>query len=293
MGILSVASGNSVWRGYDYFKDSCVLSCVQTGETEFFGKVRGAKIYDVKIDYKHPRKSSCNCPHAAGRRIVCKHMVALYFTVFPMEADILWEQNEMWEREEEEENDKVYDRAGEYIHNLSAEQAKNELHSLLMDSPEWVFDKFVREHGLDNVENGKSYDISEKVYNEVVDSIKYNISSPRDTYNYYFDKRRKKVILEYSNNDRFKNGRTVAKNNVLPLPRKADFDRAKAMLLFAGRQKEPAKAELTKVLSDTSGEEHFADAIKKYELDNYWLAYLNECIRIFAEDWCRKNIGIY
>lgn len=290
MGILSVASGDSVWRGYDYFKDGCVLGCVQTGETEFSGKVRGTKIYDVKIDYRHPRKSSCNCPHAAGRRIECKHMVALYFTVFPTEAEILLEQNERWEREEEEVNDKVYDKVEKYIHNLSAEQAKNELYSLLMDSPEWIFDKFVREHGLDYAENNKSYNISEKTYNEVVESIKHSITSPRDDFNYYFDKRSKRVLLEYADNDSFKKGRAATKNNVLLLPRKADFDSIKAMRLFAARQQEPAKAELTKVLSGMEAAEKFAAIIGKYELDSFWSAYLGECIRIFAEDWCRKNI---
>lgn len=94
MSILSVASGDSMWRGYDCYRDKKVVSCVQTGETQYSGEVRGQKLYSVKIDYRHPRKSSCNCLHAAGRRIVCKHMVALYFTVFPMEADILWERNE-------------------------------------------------------------------------------------------------------------------------------------------------------------------------------------------------------
>lgn len=114
---------------------------MQTGETEFAGKVRGSKNYEVKIDYKHPRKSKCNCTHADGRRIVCKHMIALYFAVFPMEADILLAQNETWEQEEDERNEKVYSRVGEYIQKMSAEQAKNELYSSLMDSLEWVFDR--------------------------------------------------------------------------------------------------------------------------------------------------------
>ncbi|NMB97839.1 MAG: hypothetical protein GYA02_14710 [Clostridiaceae bacterium] len=41
------------------------------------------------INIVHPRKSKCNCPHADGRRVICKHMIALYFTVFPKEAKIL------------------------------------------------------------------------------------------------------------------------------------------------------------------------------------------------------------
>lgn len=29
---------------------------------------------------EHPRKSKCNCPHADGRRVICKHMITLLFT---------------------------------------------------------------------------------------------------------------------------------------------------------------------------------------------------------------------
>ena len=137
-----------------------------------------------------------------------------------------------------------------------------------MDSPEWIFDKFVRERGLDHAENNKSYNISEKTYNEVVESIKHSIASPRDDFNYYFDKRSKRVLLEYADNYRFKKGRAAIKNNnVLLLPRKADFDRVKAMRLFAARQQEPAKAELTKALSGMEAGEKFAAIIGKYELD--------------------------
>ena len=131
----------------------------------------------------------------------------------------------------------------------------------------WIFNKFVRERGLDYAENDKSYNISEKTYNEVVESIKHSITSPRDDFNYYFDKRSKRVLLEYADNDSFKKGRAATKNNVLLLPRKADFDSIKAMRLFAARQQEPAKAELTKALSGMEAGEKFAAIIGKYELD--------------------------
>lgn len=41
MSILSVVSANSVWCGYDCYCDKKVVSCVQTGETQFSGEVRG------------------------------------------------------------------------------------------------------------------------------------------------------------------------------------------------------------------------------------------------------------
>lgn len=53
--------------------------------------------YVVHIDKKHPRKSKCNCPFADGRRVVCKHMIALYFTAEPQAALVeLEERRNYW-----------------------------------------------------------------------------------------------------------------------------------------------------------------------------------------------------
>ena len=40
------------------------------GDGVYQGKVSGSQdnIYDVVIDIDHPRKSTCTCPFAAGRR---------------------------------------------------------------------------------------------------------------------------------------------------------------------------------------------------------------------------------
>ena len=75
MGIISLASGSSCWRGLDYYK-----------EKEYSSIVKGTNNYNVHLDIEHPRKSSCNCPLANGKRIICKHIVATYFTAFPNEA---------------------------------------------------------------------------------------------------------------------------------------------------------------------------------------------------------------
>ena len=74
--------------------------------------------YYVIIDFLHPRKSSCTCPHATGRRIVCKHMVALYCTAFPEDA-YRYEKNE---QEREAANERYYDelsyRIASHISNM-------------------------------------------------------------------------------------------------------------------------------------------------------------------------------
>ena len=101
---MTVASGQSVSRGYDYFLEKKVKYIEQMDETVIYGKISGSngEIYHATVDVAHPRKSKCDCPHASGRRIVCKHMVAVYFTALPGEADkYVRELEAYWEEEEQ------------------------------------------------------------------------------------------------------------------------------------------------------------------------------------------------
>ncbi|MDD3360802.1 MAG: SWIM zinc finger family protein [Hespellia sp.] len=104
MGLIEVASGNSVWRGMDYYNDKKVLSWEKTGDGTFDGIVSGSENqrYQVHVDKGHPRKSTCSCPFAKGRRVVCKHMIAMFFTAEPQAAVNFLKEVEEWEAEEEE-----------------------------------------------------------------------------------------------------------------------------------------------------------------------------------------------
>lgn len=57
------------------------------GDGSYDGQVSGSsnQVYLVHTDKIHPRKSTCNCSSAAGR-VICKHMIALYFTAEPNAA---------------------------------------------------------------------------------------------------------------------------------------------------------------------------------------------------------------
>lgn len=68
MGLLEIASGQSVWRGMDYYDDKKVLSWKVTGDESYDGIVSGRNghSYNVHIDKVHPRKSTCPCPFAAS-----------------------------------------------------------------------------------------------------------------------------------------------------------------------------------------------------------------------------------
>ena len=104
MGLTEMASGNSIWRGMDYYKQNKVLSWHVSGEGMYDGTVEGSegRIYNVHVDKFHPKRSTCDCAFAEGRKVVCKHMIAVYFTAEPDAADALLRQAEEWEQDEEE-----------------------------------------------------------------------------------------------------------------------------------------------------------------------------------------------
>lgn len=148
MGLLNLASGASAWRGYEYYTNNYIFSVEKLSETEYSGKSKGSggKLYDIKINVAHPRKSSCNCPHANGKRIICKHQVALYFTVFPNEAKDYYDEVIKYEEEEEKRQEEIDRKVIKYINSLSKEELRNTLYEVLYDGADWVFERFVREH---------------------------------------------------------------------------------------------------------------------------------------------------
>lgn len=86
MGIVSSASGASCWRGLDYYKNKKIKNLKKINDYEFTSTAIGTNNYDIYLDVSHPRRSTCTCPLATGKRIVCKHIVATFFTAFPEEA---------------------------------------------------------------------------------------------------------------------------------------------------------------------------------------------------------------
>ena len=148
MGLLDIASYKSVWRGYEYFNDKNVITHIKQSETEVRGMVRGSgqKHYDVLIDLAHPRKSKCNCPHADGKRIICKHMVALYFATFPDEAKRYYKEVMEYEEEEERRQEELQHKVVNYIHKLKKSELEQTLLQVLFDGPEWQYEKFIREY---------------------------------------------------------------------------------------------------------------------------------------------------
>lgn len=146
MGIISLASGSSCWRGLDYYKDKRAVELNKISENEYSSIVKGSNNYNVHLDIEHPRKSSCNCPLANGKRIICKHIVATYFTAMPNEAIKFEKEQKKLQDEYEQYQDELYDKCMKYINKMSKDDLISELINVFDYGPEWIYDDFLRRH---------------------------------------------------------------------------------------------------------------------------------------------------
>lgn len=138
MGLIETASASSVWRGMDYYESRKVISWEKTGTFAYDGIVSGSEgnKYTVHIETNHPRRSTCNCPFAEGRRVVCKHMIALYFTAEPEAADNFLKQVEEWEAEEQEREKQHFEDLRKYVNQLSKAELRERLYDALVELEE-------------------------------------------------------------------------------------------------------------------------------------------------------------
>ena len=148
MGLIDCASGNSIWRGYDYYKEHRVsnLTTISDGIHEATVSGSSKEPYHVLVDIPHPRRSKCNCPHADGKRIICKHIVATYFTVHPEEAERLYREAIEYEAKEEKRQEEIAEKLPTFIHKMKKSDLESALLQVLYDGPEWQYDKFLRKY---------------------------------------------------------------------------------------------------------------------------------------------------
>lgn len=145
MGLLDVASSASTWRGYEYCTEHKVLALDKVSDTEYMGIVRGSeeRQYTAFINVEHPRKSHCDCPFAAGRRVVCKHQIALYFTAFPKAAQKYKKEVDKYEEEQQYRAEHIDELVEAFINKQTKAQLREILMDVLYDSSDWTFDNFV------------------------------------------------------------------------------------------------------------------------------------------------------
>ncbi len=148
MGIISSASGSSCWRGLDYYKRNKIRNIKKINDNEYTSVVSGNKEYNVYLNLEHPRKSTCNCPLANGKRIICKHIVATYFSVVPNSAKNFEEEQERLQQEYEEYEEREYNNAIKYLNNMTKKELIEELVHIFDYGPEWVYDDFIKRNDI-------------------------------------------------------------------------------------------------------------------------------------------------
>ena len=76
-------------------------------------------------------------------------MVATYFAAYPEESVRFYREYLKSQEEAEQYEEELYDRVQEYIGHMKKNELQQALLELLFDGPEWQFERFVRDHDLD------------------------------------------------------------------------------------------------------------------------------------------------
>ena len=138
MKFINLGSYNSQFRGLEYYQEKRVSNINQVSEVEYTSNVNGYdNNYNVFINIKNPRKSTCDCPFALGRRVICKHMIATYFTIFPQKEkefndDLIRGRMEYEEECERLRNEEIKSITS-YVNSLSAKEVRQKLIEKLID----------------------------------------------------------------------------------------------------------------------------------------------------------------
>jgi len=148
MNFIKSSSYASIYKGYEYYKENRVINYSLIDVGIYKGKVKGSNnnIYEVIINVNKPKSSKCNCPFAKDRLVICKHMVALYFTIFPKEAEKYI--NELYDGYNDfyEYREHLIKELENKINKMDKNKLKQCLWEVLDEVPDYLFDKFLNKH---------------------------------------------------------------------------------------------------------------------------------------------------
>lgn len=139
MALIDIANSKSVWRGMEYYKQNKVLSYAMNGDGTCEGEVvgSGSENYHVHIDMEHPRKSTCDCPLAKGKMIICKRIVAVPLCLDESEAERFKNEKTIYESEEEERREKKYEKYMSFARTMSSRELREAYAELMIELDEY------------------------------------------------------------------------------------------------------------------------------------------------------------
>lgn len=138
-------------RGRAYYRSGCARITSVEGSV-VYGEVEGSDghVYDVQIDIEKPYKSHCNCPYASGDEDMCKHEVALYYEYL--------EHKDEFVKSSAPSNvkfDSVEEAVNSYIKKLNNTQKDMILKIFIIESPEWIREKYLPKYKEDIIDKLK------------------------------------------------------------------------------------------------------------------------------------------
>ena len=151
MDFLSYFESRIVSRGRAYYRSGNARITSVVGNV-VYGEVEGSDghVYDVQIDLKKPYNSYCDCPYASGDEDMCKHEVALYYEYL--------EHKDEYVKSTASSNvkfDSVEEAVESYIKNLNNSQKEEILKTLIIESPEWLREKYLPKYKEDIIDKLK------------------------------------------------------------------------------------------------------------------------------------------
>ena len=151
MDFLSYFESRIVSRGRAYYRSGCARITSVEGSV-VYGEVEGSDghVYDVQIDIEKPYKSHCNCPYASGDEDMCKHEVALYYEYL--------EHKDEFVKSSAPSNvkfDSVEEAVNSYIKQLNNTQKDMILKIFIIESPEWIREKYLPKYKEDIIDKLK------------------------------------------------------------------------------------------------------------------------------------------
>lgn len=149
MGIINCASSDSCWRGLNYYKNKKVDNIKKISDNEYTSIVHGSLNYNVYLNIEHVRKSTCNCPLANGKRIICKHIVATYFACISNSAKEFEKEQEKLQEEYEDYQKNEYKNAIKYLNKMSKKELIEEITYIFDYAPEWIYEDFIRRNNIE------------------------------------------------------------------------------------------------------------------------------------------------
>ena len=149
MSLMSQSSQAIRIRGYECYKNNMVIQSDMIDNYNYKGKVKGSgdAVYDVAINLKKPRLSICTCPYAKDNQKICKHMIALLFSIDMDAVEEFEEELHYIEEEELFRDDKKNKLVTRFINDISIGKLKQLVYDMLMSKEEWVIYQYIEDYG--------------------------------------------------------------------------------------------------------------------------------------------------